>query len=108
MQGVRDKQGNDVTELMQARTPNGARTLAAGVAVKIMDMNPDRIFAAIINTGAANPVSLTLMQGPVALQGITLFPNGGVWTFGRRTDFDYRGEVYAISAAGTTISFIEQ
>lgn len=103
-----DSEGKEAADFMRMRTPNGTLVIGAGVTVLVMWQNPNRKFAAIINAGAANPVSLTGMTPGGANQGVTLFPNGGVWTFGKNTDMDYRGPVYAFSTAGTTISFIEQ
>ena len=83
-------------------------TLAAsGTSQVVLRQNPDRRFAAIINSEAATDVYLSLTAVAISGAGITLKP-GGVFSFGTNTDMKYTGEVSAITAgAGAVLTFIE-
>ena len=81
-------------------------TVAATTSTKVLDLNRIRRSAVIVNDGAVD-CYLSLGAAASSGAGIRLNPQGGSFTFGRMTDFPYSGEVYAYSAAGTTLSIVE-
>lgn len=92
-------------DLQDATTAAGTLVLAAAAPGTVMQKKPGRLYAGIVNAGV-NDVYLTFRAPAVASRGFLLQP-GGTFTFGRLTDFDYRGPVYAISTLGSTLVFIE-
>jgi hypothetical protein len=93
--------------IIDATTKNGAVTLAAGTSGEVARMNSNRWNLTIVNAGA-NPAYLNYSDNAaVDVTGSYLGANGGAISLGRGTDIPYSGEINAISAAGTTLVFVE-
>lgn len=96
----------DPVQAQAAANPGSAIVIGAA-AVKIFDFNYRRSFATIVNHGAGI-VFLGFFPNVTATTGIALVgADLGTMTFGLRTDMPWTGEVWAISAAGTTLLLTE-
>jgi hypothetical protein len=73
--------------------------LSAGVNTRIMQNNPNRKYALIANVGA-NQVNLAKEMAASALGDIPVLANGN---YEINLTNPFKGEIYAYSAAGTTI-----
>jgi hypothetical protein len=100
-----DEKGFDATRDLQSLNPRGTLVLGVGGAAQLAGINPDRRFIIITNHGA-NPATLTLRTPAAAGLGIYLAANGGWASFNRNAE-DWRGEVFAFSALGTTLGILE-
>lgn len=92
-------------DVSYARIPGGAVSVGAA-STKILDRNPRRVYAAIVND-SSQVVYLKFGTGAELSKGIRLNANGGSLELGHGTDCPYIGEVYGIASSSSTVTVIE-
>jgi hypothetical protein len=81
--------------------------LPAATPVQVAFAYQKRGYLDIQNIGATNPATIGFTSAITAGQGMLLLQNGGSYDWGPDTAMCPVGEVWAVSAAGTTIAVME-
>lgn len=79
-------------------------TLVAATALQLALNTPDRLSILLVNTGAANPATVTADGARTVAQGDVMVASGGAYALDALSDGEACGyEFWGISTAGTTV-----